>query len=101
MTSAEADRLLALPSTRKLVFEALSLASERDILDAAEDLRTASDVLYARFDAMRVMICEGCGKAIPESTTEAREALMTQHSPIDAYWHAGCYVDKLTGEVES
>ena len=53
MTSAEADRLLALPSTRKLVFEALSLASERDILDAAEDLRTASDVLYARFDAMR------------------------------------------------
>ena len=46
--------------------------------------------------------CEGCGKAIPESTTEAREALITEHTgPVDAYWHAGCYVDKLTGEGES
>ncbi len=53
MTEQDALRLLSMPSTRKLVFEALKLAETRDILDAAEDLRTASDILYARFDAMR------------------------------------------------
>lgn len=46
------EQILTSDATHRLVFQALKLAEDRDVLDAARDLKIAGEILMGRFDRM-------------------------------------------------
>lgn len=50
MTLQRENQILASPCTRKLVYEVLDAAKDKDIVDAYYDVKLAADILKARMD---------------------------------------------------